>query len=142
MHSRNKGILLLHLSSSVSSTKGKVRIKNLSLLLLAKKQIYMVPSTFILRMALVETIGEMWNIQELIILLDLVFLMLQRWLSLKTCLRSFNSEFTFEDHLVTCYHRQVKILLISSYCEPLNQPDTELKSYLPSRTGFFQNRHL
>ena len=24
----------------------------------------MVPSTFILRMALVETIGEMWNIQE------------------------------------------------------------------------------
>ena len=76
MHSRNKGILLLHLSSSVSSTKGKVRIKNLSLLLLAKKQIYMVPSTFILRMALVETIGEMWNIQELIILLDLVFLML------------------------------------------------------------------
>lgn len=66
MHSRNKGILLLHLSSSVSSTKGKVRIKNLSLLLLAKKQIYMVPSTFIvhLRMALVETIGEMWNIQE------------------------------------------------------------------------------
>ena len=58
MHSRNKGILLLHLSSSVSSTKGKVRIKNLSLLLLAKKQIYMVPSTFILRMALVETIGE------------------------------------------------------------------------------------
>ena len=76
MHSRNKGILLLHLSSSVSSTKGKVRIKNLSLLLLAKKQIYMVPSAFILRMALVETIGEMWNIQELIILLDLVFLML------------------------------------------------------------------
>ena len=64
MHSRNKGIRLLHLSSSVSSTKGKVRIKNLSLLLLAKKQIYKVPSTFILRMALVETIGEMWNIQE------------------------------------------------------------------------------
>lgn len=64
MHSRNKGTYSFTCPHLSPPLKGKVRIKNLSLLLLAKKQIYMVPSTFILRMALVETIGEMWNIQE------------------------------------------------------------------------------
>ena len=52
------------LKGSVSSRLSLVKLKNLSLLLLTKKQIYMVPITFILRMALVETIKEMWNIQE------------------------------------------------------------------------------
>ena len=52
------------LKGNVSSRLSLVKLKNLSLLLLAKKQIYMVPITFILRMALVETIREIWNIQE------------------------------------------------------------------------------
>lgn len=50
------------LKGNVSSRLSLVKLN--SLLLLTKKQIYMVPITFILRMALVETIKEMWNIQE------------------------------------------------------------------------------